>query len=249
MTACNLCSAAPHVGWFQTVPRPGTTGRENSHGDFLTEVLTDTAQSTGSESRKILGQHTLGQGRSASGSPSGWRHPWQRGGDLGWSRKARGPESAQCITHPPQDAPNTFPPLRTGTTQRAQKTQACQHGADHGIPGAEIPPGSHSPRGRGRGRGGFWLHLLCVPAALPASVLKRSQSERGPKERRRAASAAGWNTTSASAAWQAVGSGGPRASRAPVADRDSHGAAKQWDAEQGSASAGQLVLTLESAPA
>lgn len=75
----------------------------------------------------------------------------------------------------------TFPPLRTGMTQRAQRTQARQHRADHGIPGAETPPGSRLPRGRGRGRGGFWLHLLCVPAALPASVLKSSQSERGPR--------------------------------------------------------------------
>jgi len=40
VTACNLCSAAPRVGWSQTVLRPGTAGRENSHSDFLT----DTAQ-------------------------------------------------------------------------------------------------------------------------------------------------------------------------------------------------------------
>lgn len=54
VTACNLCSAAPHVGWFQTVPRPGTAGRKKSRGDFLT----DTAQSTGWKSRRIQGQHT-----------------------------------------------------------------------------------------------------------------------------------------------------------------------------------------------
>lgn len=105
------------------------------------------------------------QGRSALDSPSEWQHLWQKGGDFGCSSKAHGPEPAQCFTHPPQDAPDISYP-------------------DHSIPGAGTPPGSHSPRGRGRGHGGFWLHLLCVPAALPASVLKRSQSERVPKGRK-----------------------------------------------------------------
>lgn len=72
--------------------------------------------------------------------------------------------------------------LRTGISlQEGLEDTAPEHGADHGIPGAGTPPGSHSPRGRGRGRDGFLLHLLCAPAALPASVLKRSQSERVPE--------------------------------------------------------------------
>lgn len=73
------------------------------------------------------------------------------------------------------------PPLRTGTTQRPWRTQAPSTGQTMAcVPGAGTPPGCHSPRGRGRGHDGFLLHLLCDPAALPASVLKRSQSENVP---------------------------------------------------------------------
>lgn len=147
---------------------------------------------------------------------------------------------------PPPRMHQPHPPLRTGMTQRAQRTQARQHRADHGIPGAETPPGSHSPRGRGRGRGGFWLHLLCVPAAPPASVLKRSQSERRPKGR---GASAAQRSASASAAWRAVSSSGPPASRAPEAGRDGRGAARRRDAEQGSTSTRQLLLKLKLAPA
>lgn len=71
VTACNLCSAAPHGGWFQTVPRPDRAGRENSHGD----TLTDTTDSTGGRAgSKVI---------TPLGSPSGGQHPWQRAGDLG----------------------------------------------------------------------------------------------------------------------------------------------------------------------
>lgn len=106
----------------------------------------------------------------------------------------------------------TFLPPRTEMTHRTHK-----HRADHGIPGAETPPGSHLPRGKGQGHGGFWLHLLFVPAALPASVLKSSHSERGLEGE--VALASRWNIPPASAAWGDVGSGGPHASLVPVAGR------------------------------
>lgn len=104
VTACNLCSAAPRAGWFQTAPRPGTAGRENSYGDFLT----DTAQSTGWESSRIQANIPSGRG-SASGSPSGWQNPWQRGGHFRWSRKAHGPEATRCYT-PSPGAPGSSSP-------------------------------------------------------------------------------------------------------------------------------------------
>lgn len=103
-------------------------------------------------------------------------------------QRARGPELAQCINHPTQDAPDIFS-QGTGMTSRAHRTQAPEPRADHRIyihthiPGAETPPGSHLPRGRGQGHGGFWLHPLCVPAALPASVLKRSRCEKAKREK------------------------------------------------------------------
>lgn len=127
--------------------------------------------------------NSLRQGRSASDSPSGWRHPGRGEATSDGAGRHMHPSQRSALRSPPR-MHQPHPPLRTGMTQRAQRTQARQHRADHGIPGAETPPGSHSPRGRGRGRGGFWLHLLCVPAAPPASVLKRSQSERRPKGRR-----------------------------------------------------------------
>lgn len=177
MTACNLCSAAPHVGWFQTVPRPGTAGRENSHSDFLTQHKAPAGRAGGSRANIPSGRGGLPQTAPRDGSIPGRGEVTSDGAErhTGLSRLS--------ALHTLPSTRQTFPPLRTGMTRRAQRTQAGHHGADHGIPGAETPPGSHSPRGRGRGRGGFWLHLLCVPAALPASVLKRSQSERGPKGR------------------------------------------------------------------
>lgn len=104
-------------------------------------------------------------------------------GKAGGSR-ASIPSGWEALAHTLPGTHQAFSSLRNGSTQRAGRPQGPQHRADHGIPGAGTPPGSHWPRGRGRGRDGFLLHLLCVPAALPASVLKGRQSERVPEGRR-----------------------------------------------------------------